>query len=177
MQQARVALAVSIQQTFPIPSRRSRQTPQSSKPVQRQINLKNARSYSLRAHRSSAEKVVLQDTIDCSEPVPPADLLSMGIGAPIVTDTDLVNAASKFCNLRCYFGFEAEAILFNRDFLDDIAAKNLVARFHVREVEISKHIGERCQEKVAHFVPVIKYAMGLSPSETRSINNIGVAAL
>src|SRR3990172_7086911 len=80
----------------------------------------------------SAEQTVFHDAVDRARTIPPADLLSFRVGATIVRDADLVDPdTSDTREFRRHLGLEPEAVLFNRDLLDDFAPEGLIARLHV----------------------------------------------
>ena len=45
------------------------------------------------------------------------------------------------------------------DTLDNLAFKDFVASLHISEVEVCHHIGEECEESIAHSVPKVEYTM------------------
>ena len=112
------------------------------------------------------EPIVFQNAIDGADPVLPADVLSFGVTSSIIGYSDFVNAYALCFGIACELGghlrLEAETVLLKEDALDDVGAEQLVARFHVREVEVGKDVGEPCQELVAPCMPVERDAVRLA---------------
>src|SRR5258706_917879 len=110
---------------------------------------------------SSAKEVVPDDTVDRAEPVAPADLLALGIGAPVVRDADLVDAHAQLGDLRGDLGLEAETVLLDRDRLDHLAPEGLVAGLHVGKVQVGEHGVKKREHAVADAVPEVEYTVRL----------------
>src|SRR5262249_43658693 len=81
----------------------------------------------VRGAAASANEVVLEDAVDGTKPVPVTYLLAFGVGAAVVRDADLEDAAAEPRHLRGDLGLEAEAVLLDGDALDDLAAEALIA--------------------------------------------------
>src|SRR3954468_4024232 len=73
--------------------------------------------------RPSAEEVVLDDAVERPHAVLPADLLAFLVGAAVVGDAHLVDAAVQLRHLGRELGLDAEARLLDVDGLDDLAAE------------------------------------------------------
>ena len=56
---------------------------------------------------------VLQDAADCTDPIFPSDLLTLGIGATVVRDGYLVDAYVFSSDLGSDFWLEAETVFLN----------------------------------------------------------------
>jgi hypothetical protein len=57
----------------------------------------------------------------------------------------------------------------------DVAANDFVTGFHIREVQIVEHVGERSEEFVADAVPEKEDAVRVVAHEARAVDHIGVA--
>jgi hypothetical protein len=113
----------------------------------------------------------------CPHAVAPADLLALGVGAPAVGDADLVDPPAAAGNLRGELRLDAEAVLLDGDAFDDVAAEALVARLHVREVEVGEHVGQQRERPVAERVPEVQDAMGSAAEKARPEHDVGDAFL
>src|SRR5262249_21331193 len=71
-----------------------------------------------------------------------------------------------------YFRFEAEAIRFQIEALQDFSAENFIASLHIGEVEVGEHIRKRRQNTVGDRGPIVKDAM-IVANEARTENDIG----
>ena len=128
------------------------------------------------ARRDSATgEVVLHDAPDGADPVPPADLLALLVGSPVVGNAHLKDPAAELRHLGRDFRFEAEPVLLDRDALDDLAAKDLVAGLHVGEVQVREHVRQQRQQAVAHAVPEVQHPVGLAAHEAGAEDHVGPA--
>ena len=73
------------------------------------------------------------------------------------------------------FGFEAETVGADGDALQQVGAKNLVAGFHVREVEVAEHVGDQGEALVDHGMPERQDAGLLAGHVARAEDGVGVA--
>lgn len=78
-----------------------------------------------------------------------ADLFAVSIGAPRVRDAHLVNAESQACDIRDDLRLESESLFMQRNLLQQVAPKHLVASRHVRQIEIREHVRQHCEEAIA----------------------------
>jgi len=53
-------------------------------------------------------------------------------------------------------GFKSESVLLDFYLLDGLPTKGFKSGFHVGEVEVRAHIGEKGKETISHAVPEIK---------------------
>src|SRR5438105_12549033 len=85
----------------------------------------------------------------------PRDLLSLFIAPPVIGDAYFEDSYSgpQLSDLRGNFGFEAEAVAFDLDAIEDALAEDFVADFHVGEVEVGEHVAEHRKHAVAEGVP------------------------
>ena len=91
----------------------------------------------------------------------------------MVGDGDFVNADAFFRELGGDFGLESEAVLLDRDGLEDFAPHGFVAGLHIREVEVGEHVREQGQEFVPHGVPEIQHAVLLGADKAGAEDRIG----
>jgi len=68
---------------------------------------------------------------------------------------------------------EAEAFFLQRNRLYDVAAKSLVTRLHIAEVDIGKCVGKQSENPVAHRVSEVKHAMRTSGQKARPVDYVG----
>jgi hypothetical protein len=118
---------------------------------------------------------VAHDAVHRSHAVPPADLLALGVGASVVGDPDLVDPPPAGGDLGRHLRFEAEAVLFDLDRLDDLAAEGLVTGLHVGEVQVGEDVGDGGQELVADRVPVVEDSVGPVVVEAGAEADVGPA--
>src|SRR5262245_11159082 len=95
----------------------------------------------------------------------------------MVRDGDFVEAAMFFGELDSDLRLEAEAIGFEVNAFDRLRAKDLVSHLHVREVEVSEHIGNQSKRQVSHVVPEKQHAVRSAAVESRSIDDVRKACL
>src|SRR5713101_127503 len=89
--------------------------------------------------------------------VAPANLLSLGIGAAMVRDRHLVDPYPELGGLDHQFGLDVEAAGTQAEPLEHGHPKDLIADFHVAQVEIRHEIADRGQEAVGEEVPVVEH--------------------
>jgi len=90
----------------------------------------------------------------------------------VVGGGDLVNAGAGAGHLRHDFGLEAETVLLDFHGLDQLPAERLVARLHVREVQVGRHVGKEREETVPRRVPEIEHPVRARADEARAENRI-----
>jgi len=122
-----------------------------------------------------SKQVVLQDAVDSAKAVFPADFFAFFVGAPVVGNAHLINAAARLGDFGGNFWLKAKAVFLNADRLDDFAAKGFVAGFHVAKVNIGHHVRQQRQELVAHHVPKVDHAVGSAAHKARAKYHIGFA--
>lgn len=116
---------------------------------------------------------IAKDAIHCPNTVLPIDLLSLCIGAARVGDPHLEDPIARSRKFRRDFRFEAEAILLNINALNHFPLEALVARLHIRQIEISEHVRNEREEAISHTVPEIQHSMRTSGLKTGSIDDVG----
>src|SRR5262249_3849212 len=75
-----------------------------------------------------------------------------------------------------HFGLEPEPVVLEDEVLDYVASERLVARLHVREVEICECIRQRGQNAIAEAVPEVQHSM-FSTKKPGPENDIRFAVL
>jgi hypothetical protein len=123
--------------------------------------------------RISAEQVVLHDAPECPNTVSPADLLAFEVRAPVIRNTHFIDATPHLGNLGGDLRFKTETLLFDLKLLQDVATEDLVAGFHVSEVEVGEAIGNKSEQFVAEIVPEEKNTMRIATDEAGAVNDIG----
>src|SRR5579863_9753679 len=129
-----------------------------------------------RSSERARSDVVLPDAPESAHAVAPADLLSFGVSSPVIGDPDLVDAGPRLGDLGRDLWFEPEAILPDHDPLNQLAPEGFVSGFHVREIEVGRHVRTHGQKLVADRMPEIENAMSPGAAEkTGSEDHIGFA--
>src|SRR4051812_2706513 len=106
--------------------------------------------------------------------VPPRDLLALGVAATVVGDADLVDRPPCPRDLHGELRLEAEPVRRERDLVEDLAAEDLVAGLHVREVQVGDHVRERGQHLVAGVVPEVDDAVRTAAEEAAAEDDVGM---
>jgi len=87
------------------------------------------------------------------ETVLPADFFPFFVSPAVIGYADLVNAASFPGDFSGQFRFDAEAVLFEGNILNDVGSESFVTGFHIRQVQVREHVGKKCEHAVAHVMP------------------------
>ena len=101
-------------------------------------------AFSLRSflpRRLLVKQTVSKEGPDRLESVPPCNFLAVFVGAPAVGNWVLVDPISLLGHLRRDFWLEVEAIGLDYDLFEDLSPKDLVTSFHVRQIQVSEHVG------------------------------------
>src|SRR5439155_21852272 len=96
-------------------------------------------------------------------------------GAPVVGKPYLIYAKATVVDLGDVLRLESESVFLYLDPLDDLPAEHLIARLHVREIQIREHVRKKGQERVAHAVPEIDHPMGAPAGESGAHHDICLA--
>ena len=100
------------------------------------------------------KRPVLQDAVDGAHAVLPADFFAFFKGASVVADSDLIDTDFGHAgDFGSDFGLESEAIFAQLEWLNEVAAKELVAGLHVGKVQVGEHIGQEGEEFIAQRMP------------------------
>src|SRR4051812_41652906 len=91
---------------------------------------------------------ILQQTPQSPNAVSPTDFFAFFVGASSVADADFVNPKLAFGDFDCDLWLEAETVLFNGNRLNDLAPENLVAGFHVGQVDVGQAVGDQSQNPI-----------------------------
>src|SRR5207248_5281454 len=113
----------------------------------------------------STKEVIFHDCIDRSDPIFPADFLSLSVGSAVIRDADLINPRSSPRNLRDKFGFDAEPFLLDSKAIQEFASKNLVTTLHIGQVQVGKHVREQCEKPVSDHMPEVNHTMSSAARE------------
>src|SRR5436189_227337 len=105
------------------------------------------------------EQVIAKNVEHRRHPVAPGDLLPLGVGAAAVRDGQLPDARARLRQPRCQFDLDPEPRRRERQPLQQVRTNHLVARLHVREVQIGEHVGDEREEVVPDGVPEEQDAM------------------
>src|SRR5437868_7142396 len=90
----------------------------------------------------TCEDVIAQSIPECRDTVTNTDLLTLVVGAPIVTDRDFKACAPQLADLGGYFDLESKARRRDDHVADNIAPKGFVARFNIGEIYVCQQIRE-----------------------------------
>ncbi|MPM73311.1 hypothetical protein SDC9_120291 [bioreactor metagenome] len=117
----------------------------------------------------------MENAIERTESVFPADFLSFAVRSWIVLNCTFINAVFPFRDIGGDLRFEAETVFFQSrgDFLNHFPAEQLVAGFHVRDVEVGEHIGAGREGLVHPRVPEIENPSCARTEITRAEHHIG----
>ena len=107
------------------------------------------------------ERRVPHDAVDRPDPVTPADLLALVVGAPGVGDPDLVDAATRpAATLAVISGSMPNRFSSSSSAVEDLAPEHLVTGLHVGEVQVGEHVRDHGEEPVADRVPEVEDPVG-----------------
>ena len=84
--------------------------------------------------KPSVEKSKPYNSKNSLDPILPADLLALGVGAAAVTDGGFIDAKALLGYLRSKLWFEAKAVGFELYVTENFPPKDLVTGFHVSKV-------------------------------------------
>ena len=124
------------------------------------VNNDFARNFSIHVSFAPREGI-LDDTPDGADAVFPIDLLALGVGAPVVGDSDFVEADTLLGELGGDFRLKTETVFLDGDGLQNFPPHGLVACLHIRKIEIGEHIGHEREEAIAHGVPEVEHPVFL----------------
>ncbi len=105
------------------------------------------------------EKSVLDDTAQGTHPISPLDFFPFSVSAATIRNTNFIYPGVQFCNLGSQLGFQTKSTLLDGYLLYYFLPEDLIARFHVREIEVGQHIRKQCQGFIPHHVPEIEDTM------------------
>src|SRR5207237_8241216 len=91
--------------------------------------------------------------------IAPGDLLAFAVGPAAVRDGQLPDAGARLGQPCRELHFDSEALRPERQTLEEVGPDQLVARLHVRQVQVGEHVGDEREEVVADGVPEEQYAM------------------
>src|SRR6266545_788338 len=126
-------------------------------------------------HRLSIEQPVAHDAVERLQRVFQADFLALFVRSARIAHRNLVNAprgAALLGDLRGDLRLEAEAVRLELNALQHLAAENLVAGLHVRQVQVREHVRQRRQHLVGDVVPEVQDAVTLA-DEARAVHHVG----
>ena len=105
------------------------------------------------------EKIIFQDAPESAESIAPVDFFPLGICSSVVGNGDFVDAGLELRRFGRDLRFEPKPVFLNRDALNDFPPENFVASFHIRQIEIRRHIGQKGKQLVAKRMPIVEHAM------------------
>ena len=106
-------------------------------------------------HRGRVE-IVAKDAIESAEAVLHSDFLSLLVRPAVIGDTHLEYAQAHLSDLGDNFRFKAKSIFLDRDALNNVPPEDFVARLHIGEVEIGKHVRHERQHAVTEGMPEVE---------------------
>ena len=118
---------------------------------------------------------ILHHAPEGADAVFPADLFTFFVGASGVADAHFENTQAPLGDFHGDLRFEAEAVFFKRDGLDHVSPEDLVAGFHVGEIQIGERVREQCKQLVADGMPKIEHAVRTASHEARPVDHVGFA--
>src|SRR5262245_60145655 len=128
-----------------------------------------------RKRRGLVEQPEAEDAPESAEGVLQTDLLAFLVGAAGVADRDLEDAPAPAAgDPRRDLRLESEPGRLQANSLQHLAAEDLVARFHVGQVEVCHHVRQHGQDAVGDGMPEVEHAMALA-DEARAVDDVGAA--
>jgi hypothetical protein len=119
------------------------------------------------------KRSVFQNAVDGAETVLPANFLALFKGSAVVGDAYFVDADfGDARNFGRHLGFKAKALFGQMQRLHHFALEELVAGFHIRQVQVGEHVGEEGEEFVAQGMPEKQDAVRVAAHEARSVNDV-----
>src|SRR6266446_9750150 len=99
-----------------------------------------ARITATTAGRELIEEPVPDDATDRADAVLPGDLLPRFIIPPVIGHGNFVDSAAEARDLESELGLEPEPIRPEPQALEKVGPEDLVARLHVRKVQVCEHV-------------------------------------
>src|SRR5690349_16801205 len=99
------------------------------------------------------KQIVSKNVKERRQSVAPRDLLSFRVGAAAVRNWKLPDARARLRQPGRQLDFDTEALRPERQPLHEVGPDQLVARLHVREVQVGEHVGDEGEQVVADRVP------------------------
>jgi len=90
--------------------------------------------------QSVGKKTVTDDAVQSAEAVTPTDLFTFLIGSTTVGDADFIDPHLLSGDLRGDLRFKAKTILVNDYARQHLATEDLIAGFHIGEIQVGEHI-------------------------------------
>ena len=104
--------------------------------------------------------------------VAPADRLALGVRPPVVRDGNLVDPRAGLRQPGRHLRLDPEALAPQPELLQHVGTDRLVARLHVRQVEVVQDVREPGEQTIAKGVPVQEDAAFRARGEPRSEHRI-----
>ncbi len=96
--------------------------------------------------------------VNCPKCIFETDFLSFFISASGVGDSRFVNSNVWHAgNLGRYFWFDAEPVFAKNDLIKHVFSKHFVPCFHIGQVQVGEHVGEKGEKTIGHSMPKIKH--------------------
>ena len=103
-----------------------------------------------------------------------ADLLALVVSAPVVTDRHFVNRRLPLGELNSEFRFDAKPVAVDWNAARQRETERLVARLHVGQVEVRRHVARSRQQVVRQRVPVVDHAPLAGDQKPRAVHHVGL---
>ncbi len=104
----------------------------------------------------------------------PPNLFALAVRSPRIADGHFENPAPASRELDGQFRLHVKRRALERNALQQIRPDHLVARLHVRQIQVAYEIAQKCQELVAQRVPEEKRAFVPARHEPRTKNRVRV---
>src|ERR1700674_450735 len=101
----------------------------------------------------------------------PRELLSLVSTSGVVPNWDLVYPVTQPEHAGCDFWFDVESVALQVEALPELAAEDLAAGFHVRDVAVEEKVGEKRDGAVAHDEP--EAVRGVAREAANTENDVG----
>ena len=88
-----------------------------------------------------AEDIILQNTVDGTEPIFSPNLLSVFVSSSVIRNANLINSdVRKTADFGCYLWLETKTVLLQFEALYHLGIEQLVARFHIGQIQVGEHV-------------------------------------
>src|SRR5262249_15521336 len=102
---------------------------------------------------------IFQQTVEGANTVFPPNLFSFFVRASPIADSDFVDTQAAPGHLDCDLRLKTEAVFLDRNCLNHLASKDLVAGFHVGKIDVGQAVGEQRQDPVADGMTEVENPM------------------
>src|SRR6516162_690935 len=120
-------------------------------------------------------EVIFEYCVKRIHAVLPIDFFAFGIRPAAVRNSYLIYPAILAGELRDHLRLNTKTIFFDLNRFDKSSPERFIAGFHVRQIEVGKHVGKQGQKPVSGHVPEKKNPMWSAAREPRAEDHIRLA--